>query len=201
MKVQRMEHSRKPVAALAATLTLLAGCAKAERALSDEALQVDRSITSLREAPESVVAPETEHTRGSKCAIAIARVAVDEVLRLVPEDASRPGTYHVDTENMQSSYVRVLEPSEGVSTLKLQVALNNAGEAMLTGNEDIRYAIGGEISFMQTSQETWQEAFVRTRDDQVGYPNGGIRALNLKTGEGGSSDAPESMCSVADQLR
>lgn len=201
MKRQGFEGSKKVVASVAAAGALLAGCAKAENAPSSEVEQIDTSITSLREAPTVSEKPETDHTRAAKCAIRIARKAVEAVMELRPENATEPGLHQVDLENKQSSYVSASEPHEGVTTVKLQVALDPEGRVVGIDNSEIEFGVAGEFTVMQASDENWVEAVKKARDDQFGYPNGGIRVLNLETGEGGSSNDPQDMCKVAGQLR
>lgn len=201
MKRQRFEGGQKVAAGIMAASTLLAGCAKAENAPTSEVEQIDTSITSLREEPPVSGAPETDYTRASKCAIRIARKAVEAVMELRPENATEPGLHQVDLENKQSSYVSASEPHEGVTTVKLQVALDPEGRVVGINNNEIEFGVAGEFTVMQTSDENWVEAVKKARDDQFGYPNGGIRVLNLETGEGGSSEDPQDMCKVANQLR
>lgn len=199
MRKSTFENSKRAAAVVVATSSVLMGCATSEKpakAINPE----DATISSLREEPVASNMPETAYTRAASCSVDIARIATKEVLRLVEGSADEPGVYHIDPSNKQSSYVAI-EETAGNTTLKMQVALDRNGQAELGPDEDIVYAIGGEINLMQLSNENWQEALDNARADQVGFANGGMRVLNLSTGEGGYSDQPDSMCEVAAQLR
>lgn len=194
-------NSKKPVAMVAASAALLAGCGNSEKAGGAEHNKDDVAISSLREAPVASGMPETEYTRGMQCAVDAARIAVSEVVRLVPTDTNEPGVYHVDPSNKQSSYVAASQSVDGVMTLKFQVALDKSGQADTVDGAPIAYAVGGEVAIMQQSNESWQGALAMARADQVGFTNGGVRILNLETGEGGDSNNPDHMCTVVDELR
>ena len=200
MNMNKFGHGEKTVAAAVLAASVAAGCGASEQS-SEARNQDDITISSLREVPPHPNTTETNYTDPAECALVMAQYATKEVLRLVPSGSLETGIYQVEPDNSQSSYVAVEEMSGGTATVKMQVALNRDGQADIAEGEDIAYAVGGELTVMQLSDETWQEALAVARADQTGFPNGGIRVLDLQTGQGGSSNQPDTMCAVVNELQ
>ena len=197
MSERIFDRVKKPVAALTAAAALMSGCSSEKQSV---ATAEDIEISSLRNQPmEDRI--ETDYDVGMRCTLDIGKHAIREVLGQVEGEYGQPGLYRIDPDNKQSSYVMATPLEEGVTNIKLQVALKERGAIAQAPQDEITYAVGGEFTLMQLSTEEWTDALRLTAPSQVCYPNGGLSVSNLKTGEFGNSSDPTSMCEIASQLK
>lgn len=184
---------------------VLSGCSSQEsvQSMSPKPGISDAEISSLRDAPVPEDMPTNEYTRAVTCGVEAVRIATAEVLEQQTGEVNETGgIYFSEADNPQSSYVSVESIAEGVTRLKLEVAMDTTGKIHQTPEQAVGFGVRGVMTVMDSTNESWVKALETTRPDQVGFPTKDSLAVwNLQTNDGGTVEQPQTICEATEALK